>query len=167
MVSGIAMFLTAPVAGRLSQKLDLRLMMGVGFLLFSLSSWMMTGLTSDWDYWEIFWPQILRGVSLMICMVPVSNIALGMLPPDKVKNASGLFNLTRNLGGAVGLALINTILRNREDFHYGRLAEGLNPANQAATGAIGMLEQAYSSLGMRRRRRRWPVSRTWPGCRRW
>lgn len=147
MVSGISMFLTAPVAGRLSQKLDPRLMMGAGFALFSLSCWMMAGLTEDWDYWEIFLPQILRGISLMICMVPVSNIALGMLPPDKVKNASGLFNLTRNLGGAVGLALINTILRNREDFHYARIAESVHPGNQAATGAIGMLEQAYSSLG--------------------
>src|SRR5690606_13479648 len=87
MVTGVAMFLTAPIAGRLSQSIDLRLMMGVGFALFGLSSWMMASLTDDWDYCEIFLPQILRGISLMLCMVPVSNIALGMLPPDKVKNA--------------------------------------------------------------------------------
>ena len=58
-------------------------------------------------------PQVLRGVSLMICMVPVNNIALGTLPPDRLKNASGLYNLTRNLGGAVGLAVINTVLNDR------------------------------------------------------
>ncbi|MFG6081825.1 DHA2 family efflux MFS transporter permease subunit [Paracoccus litorisediminis] len=147
MVSGIAMFLTAPIAGRFSQTSDPRIMMGIGFVMFSLSCWMMTGLTEDWDYWEIFVPQILRGVSLMLCMVPVSNIALGMLPPDKVKNASGLFNLTRNLGGAVGLALINTILTNRQDFHFARLAEGVSVTSDAAQKAIGMLEQAYSTLG--------------------
>lgn len=147
MVSGVAMFMTAPIAGRLSQSVDLRLMMGLGFSLFALSCWMMTGLTEDWDYWEIFVPQVLRGVSLMLCMVPVSNIALGMLPPEKIKNASGLFNLTRNLGGAVGLALINTILSHREDVHYARLAEAVNPGNDAANQAIGMLTQAYSALG--------------------
>ncbi|HWL58386.1 MAG TPA: DHA2 family efflux MFS transporter permease subunit [Paracoccus sp. (in: a-proteobacteria)] len=147
MVSGVAMFMTAPIAGRLSQSVDPRLMMGLGFSLFALSCWMMTGLTEDWDYWEIFVPQVLRGVSLMLCMVPVSNIALGMLPPEKIKNASGLFNLTRNLGGAVGLALINTILSHREDVHYARLAEAVNPGNDAANQAIGMLTQAYSALG--------------------
>lgn len=147
MVSGVSMFLTAPIAGRFSRSVDPRLMMGVGFVMFATSCWMMTQMTADWDYWEIFVPQILRGVSLMLCMVPVSNIALGMLPPDKVKNASGLFNLTRNLGGAVGLALINTILSNREDVHYARIAESVHAGNQAATATISMLSEAYSSLG--------------------
>src|SRR5690606_10196779 len=129
MGTGLAMFLTAPVAGSLSQTVDPRLMVGVGFASFSFRCWMMTRITADWDYWEIFLPQILRGISLMLCMVPVSNIALGMLPPDKVKNASGLFNLTRNLGGAVGLAIINTVLSNREDFHYARIAESVSGTN--------------------------------------
>lgn len=146
MVSGAAMFLTAPIAGRFSRVYDPRLMMAVGFALFVLSCWMMTRVTSDWDYWEIFLPQVLRGVSLMFCMVPVSNIALGMLPHDKVKNASGLFNLTRNLGGAVGLAVINTVLTNREGFHYARLAESVSPAHPAATQSMAMLEQAYAGL---------------------
>ena len=74
---------------------------------------MITGLTKDWDFWELFVPQIFRGVGLMICMVPINNIALGTLPPERLKNASGLYNLTRNLGGAVGLALINTLLNDR------------------------------------------------------
>ena len=67
-------------------------------------------------------PQILRGVSLMLCMVPINNLALGTLAPDRLKNASGLFNLTRNLGGAVGLAVINTRARpTAPRFHYERL----------------------------------------------
>ena len=58
----------------------------------------------------------------MLCMVPINNLALGTLPPERLKNASGLFNLTRNLGGAVGLALINTVLTDRTDMHYERLS---------------------------------------------
>ena len=70
-------------------------------------------------------PQILRGFSLMLCMVPINNLALGTMPPDRLKNASGLFNLTRNLGGAVGLALINTLLDKRMDLHLERLRESV------------------------------------------
>ena len=73
-----------------------------------------SGITADWDFYELLVPQILRGVSLMMCMVPINNLALGTLPPDQLKNASGLYNLTRNLGGAVGLALINTVLNDRD-----------------------------------------------------
>jgi DHA2 family multidrug resistance protein len=74
-------------------------MLAVGFLSFALGSWWMTYLTSDWDFWELVWPQIFRGVGLMTAMIPINNVALGTLPPERVKNASGLFNLTRNLGG--------------------------------------------------------------------
>ena len=93
-------------------------MMMVGFLGFAAGTWWMTHLTADWDFYELLVPQILRGVSLMLCMVPINNLALGTLPPNRLKNASGLFNLTRNLGGAVGLAVINTVLTDRNAFHY-------------------------------------------------
>jgi DHA2 family multidrug resistance protein len=122
-VSGLAMFVMAPVSGILSRKMDPRIMMMIGFLGFAAGTWRMTHLTADWDFWELFVPQILRGGSMMLCMVPINNIALGTLPPERLKNASGLFNLTRNLGGAVGLAMINTVLVHRNAFHYARLSE--------------------------------------------
>ena len=79
-------------------------MLMAGFLFFAVGTWQMTWITKDWDFWELLWPQIFRGVGLMLAIVPINNIALGTLPPERVKNASGLFNLMRNLGGAVGLA---------------------------------------------------------------
>ncbi|TIT25625.1 MAG: MFS transporter, partial [Mesorhizobium sp.] len=89
-------------------------------------------LTADWDFYELLIPQILRGCSMMLCMVPINNIALGTLPPERLKNASGLFNLTRNLGGAVGLAVINTVLIDRNAFHYARLSEHVQWGSAAA-----------------------------------
>ena len=103
-VSGLAMFIMAPITGMLSRKMDPRIMMMIGFFGFAAGTWRMTNLTADWDFYELLIPQILRGASLMLCMVPINNLALGTLSHDKLKNASGLFNLTRNLGGAVGLA---------------------------------------------------------------
>ncbi len=100
-------------------------MMLTGFMGFALGTYIASGITTDWDFYELLAPQILRGVSLMICMVPINNLALGTLPPDQLKNASGLFNLTRNLGGAVGLAMINTILNDRMDLHLQRLHESV------------------------------------------
>ena len=125
-VSGLAMFLTAPIAGRLSAKVDPRFMLLAGFLFFAVGTWWMTSLTRDWDFWELLWPQIFRGVGLMLAMVPINNVALGTLPPDRVKNASGLYNLMRNLGGAVGLAGIYTFLNDRTDLHIARLHETLH-----------------------------------------
>ncbi len=124
-VSGAAMFLSAPLVGRLMEKTDPRLMLAAGFLIFAASNWKASYLTSDWDFWELLVPQILRGFGMMLAIVPITNVALGTLPPDRLKNASGLFNLTRNLGGAVGLAALNTLLDNRMDLHLARLHESI------------------------------------------
>ncbi len=146
-VSGIAMFLAAPVAGRLMNIVDPRFMLTTGFLSFALGAWWMTFLTSDWDFWELLWPQILRGVGIMIAMIPVNNIALGMLPPERVKNASGLFNLTRNLGGAVGLAGLTTVLNDRTDLHLARLHESLTFASRPAVETMSDLAAGFHSYG--------------------
>ena len=142
-VSGLAMFFTAPISGILSRKMDLRLMMMIGFFGFATGTWWMTHLTADWDFYELLVPQILRGCSMMLCMVPINNIALGTLPPERLKNASGLFNLTRNLGGAVGLAIINTVLIDRNAFHYARLSEHVEWGSQAAQTKLQNMTQNF------------------------
>jgi DHA2 family multidrug resistance protein len=146
-VSGLAMFFMAPVAGRLSAKLDPRVMMAGGFLGFAVGTWLITGLTKDWDFWELFVPQIFRGVSLMFCMVPINNLALGTLAPERLKNASGLYNLTRNLGGAVGLAVINTLLNSRFDLHFERLRENVTWGRPVAEETLANPTLKFGELG--------------------
>ena len=146
-VSGIAMFCTAPIAGILSRKMDLRAMLALGLIGFAAGTWMASGITRDWDFWELLWPQVLRGCSIMLAMVPVNNIALGTLPPAKLKGASGLYNLTRNLGGAVGLALINTMLNNRTDLHIARLHERLSLGHVQAQEMLNAMTERFSDLG--------------------
>ncbi len=148
-VSGLAMFLTAPIAGRLAQKVDPRFMLAIGFICFAIGTWWMTWLTKDWDFWELLWPQIFRGVGLMLAIVPINNIALGTLPPERLKNASGLYNLMRNLGGAIGLAAINTLLNDQIDLHLSRLHE-IGELGASARG--GDARQAHATLfGFRHR----------------
>ncbi|MET0722379.1 MAG: MFS transporter, partial [Tardiphaga sp.] len=80
-------------------------------------------------------------------MVPVNNIALGTLAPDRLKNASGLFNLTRNLGGALGLALINTALDDRTDFHISRLHDKVTWGNAMAVETLNKFTQSFQGKG--------------------
>jgi len=146
-VTGVCQFIMAPVSGILMTKIDPRWMIAVGFVGFGAGTWMSSYVTSDWDFWELFVPQILRGFSLMLCMVPINNLALGTMTPERVKNASGLFNLTRNLGGAFGLALINTLLDKRMDLHLERLRESVVWGRTAADETVAALTQALASRG--------------------
>ena len=71
--------------------------------------------TPQTDSAGMFWPQVVRGLAIMFCLLPPTRLALGALAPDRVPDASGLFNLMRNLGGAIGLALIDTVIYSRSD----------------------------------------------------
>ena len=147
-ISGLCMFLTAPIAGILSNKMDLRLMLMIGFLLFAFGTFSATQLTADWTFNELLIPQIFRGVGMMLCMVPINNLALGTLPKQKLKGASGLFNLTRNLGGAVGLAIINTLLTDRTALHVERLSEHVNWANPQALSQLNSMTANDNASGL-------------------
>ncbi|WP_455476388.1 DHA2 family efflux MFS transporter permease subunit [Bartonella sp. B17] len=144
-LSGLVMLLTAPLAGFLSARIDPRLMMAIGLFGFALGTWIASSITDNWGFKELFWAQVFRGASAMLCIVPINNIALGSLPPERMKNASGLFNLTRNLGGAVGLAIINTLLMKRTDLHYARIAETLRPGNSQATEMLSNLTMYFKT----------------------
>jgi MFS transporter, DHA2 family, multidrug resistance protein len=146
-VTGVCMFIMAPISGRLMGKVDPRLMIAVGFAGFGLGTLQASYITQDWDFWELLVPQMLRGFSLMLCMVPINNLALGTMPPQRIKNASGLFNLTRNLGGAVGLALINTLLDKRMDLHIARLHEAVSWGRVGAEETMTKLTAAFASRG--------------------
>src|SRR5690348_7931331 len=146
-VSGITMFLMAPVVGRLMQKFDLRLIIAAGLVIFAIGAYQMTWITREYDFYELLVPQILRGIGMMMAMVPTNNIALGTLPPHMVKNASGLFNLTRNLGGAVGLALINQVLNERTDLHISRLHDRVNWGNASAVETLNDFTHRLEGMG--------------------
>jgi DHA2 family multidrug resistance protein len=138
-ISGATMFLTAPLVGRLMSRVDARYMLGFGFAVVAISNWQMTFVTHDWDFGELFIPQILRGFGMMFAIVPITSLSLGTLPPDRLKNASGLFNLTRNLGGAVGLAGLNTVLNKRVDLHLARLHDSITWSRRPAVEMLNSL----------------------------
>src|SRR6185436_1141507 len=115
--------------------------------LMSGETMFVSGITKEYDFWELMVPQILRGAGMMLAMVPTNTIALGTLAPERVKNASGLFNLTRNLGVAVGLAIINQVLNERTDLHISRLHDRVNWGNATAVETLNMFTQRMQGMG--------------------
>jgi DHA2 family multidrug resistance protein len=146
MVTGVAQFLSAPLAALLSRRLDMRVMLALGLFLFGLGVYLNTFLTNQSDYWELFLPQAVRGASLMLCFMPINTLALGTLPQDMLKNASGLYNLMRNLGGAIGLAGFNTMIIERFVLHTSRLAEHVTLSHPNVAAFLDRLTARFGEL---------------------
>lgn len=146
MVTGVFQFISAPLAGAASKKMDLRLMLGIGLVCFALGLYLNAALTAEWGWWEFFLPQAIRGISLMFLFIPVNALALGTLPPEMLKGGSGLYNLMRNLGGAIGLAVINTELTNRLDMHLLYLKESVTVARLGVLQEIQGLATALTPM---------------------
>ena len=159
LVTGMAQLVAAPLAASLVRRCDERILSAFGFLLFALGQGLSTAQTRLTDFDGMFWPQVARGFAIMFCILPPTQLALGQLPKSLVADASGLFNMMRNLGGAIGIALIDTIVYSRApnyaDDLVGRLATGdkgmaqtlgvtpdflgvalLDPVKQASVGSL-------------------------------
>jgi DHA2 family multidrug resistance protein len=135
---GLAVFTTGvfqvcaiPVYTAATRRIDLRWLMAFGLACFTLSLWNFTAITHDWGWRELLLPQAFRGFSQQFAVAPVVTLTLGSLAPERLRLASGLFNLMRNLGGAIGIAVCGTILNDRTNLHFLRLAEHLNATNHA------------------------------------
>jgi len=128
LVTGIVQFVTAPLAAALEQRYDERYLTAFGFLVFGIGLAMSCIQTSATDYDQMFWPQVVRGFAVMFCILPPTRLALGHIAKAGIPDASGLFNMMRNLGGAIGIALIDTVIYTRAPIHarklWDRLAAG-------------------------------------------
>jgi DHA2 family multidrug resistance protein len=146
-VTGLFMLLGGPTAGQMARRVDLRVMQVFGLCIFGTAIWLTGRLSSQSGFWELFLPQALRGFGTSFVMLPTNQIALGTLPPSRVKNAAGLYNLMRNLGGAVGLAVINSLLADRFALHRLHLVEALRFDSPAAVARLDTLAERYGAHG--------------------
>ena len=143
-VSGLAMFATAPFAGRLVRKLDLRILMFLGFILCAWGMWDARALTEEWGFWQFAGVQAMRGAGVMLAMIAAQQVTMSTLPPHMVKNASGLVNLARNVGGAFGLAFLNTSLTTNTAVHMGELTSRISQSDTQMQGLLAGMTQRFS-----------------------
>jgi len=147
-VSGASQLLIAPLAAWLETRTNPRLLTGIGYGLFAagLLANGFESVTTDFD--GLFWPQVLRGASVMLCILPATRLALDTLMPAAVADGSALFNLMRNLGGAIGIALVDTILTQRTPVHVTALAKRLQAGDADAARIVGLPTEFFHGHDM-------------------
>ncbi|MBV9014424.1 MAG: DHA2 family efflux MFS transporter permease subunit [Alphaproteobacteria bacterium] len=144
--AGAASLVGVPVYVLLSRKFDTRWLMMFGLALFGMSMWSFSYITSQWSGGELLIPQVLRGFPQVFAVAPAVTLGLGSLSPERLKYASGLFNMMRNLGGALGIAVSGAILNARTNFHFDAIAYHLNPANLPMMRLVTSVQDRYAAL---------------------
>jgi len=145
--TGLPQLLLIPLVPRLMKRFDPRLVIAVGFALFAASNFMNIYMTTDYATDQLFWPNIVRAIGQALVLTPLSAVATSGIEAENAGSASGLFNMMRNLGGAVGIAVLQTILTKREQYHSNVLMQSVSLFEQATRARLEQLTQYFMNHG--------------------
>ena len=157
---GIAAFCTTALVGRLVGRVPFRAMLVLGFALLAASSFMLSDINLQVARINVIWPSIVNGIAISFIFVPLTTITMSQLGQQQIGNASGLYNLTRNLGGSIGIAFVTTMLARGAQVHQALMVSHLTPFDRpfarelaAARGALALhtdpataTTQAYGAI---------------------
>lgn len=148
MWSGLPQLFLIPFVPKLMQRFDARFLAAVGYSLFAVSCFMNSHMTHETGIDELRWSQLVRAVGQPLMIVPLTSIATGNIEREQAGSASGLFNMMRNLGGSIGIAILSTVLTRREQFHSNRIGEAVSVFDPETQQRIEQLTQAFISKGV-------------------
>src|SRR5712672_2360887 len=146
--TGFPQLLLIPLVPRLMQRFDARIIIGIGFALFAGSNFMNIHMTNDYATDQLFWPNVIRALGQALVFAPLSAVATAGIEAENAGSASGLFNMMRNLGGAVGIAVLQTLLTKREHYHSNVLMTSVSLFEQATRTKIEKLTQYFMTHGV-------------------
>lgn len=146
--TGLPQLLLIPLVPRLMKRFDARLLIAVGFALFAGSAFMNIAMTASYAADQLLVPNIVRAVGQALVFAPLSAVATAGIEKENAGSASGLFNMMRNLGGAVGIALLQTFLTKREQFHSNILSHAVSLFEPATVARIEQLTRYFQSHGI-------------------
>ena len=147
MWSGLPQLFLIPLVPKLMQRFDARYLAALGYSLFAVSCFMNSTMTHDTGIDELRWSQLVRALGQPLMIVPLTSIATGTIEPQQAGSASGLFNMMRNLGGSIGIAILSTLLTRRQQFHSNRIGESVSLYNPETQQRIDQLTQNFISKG--------------------
>ncbi|GGE79200.1 DHA2 family efflux MFS transporter permease subunit [Massilia psychrophila] len=148
MWAGLPQLLVMPFAAALSSKVDNRILCSIGLGLFGVSCMMNSHMDATTGYDQLLWSQVVRALGVPFIMLTLSNFAMQGISQNNMSSASSLFNMTRNLGGSVGIALLATALTNREHFHSARLGESISSYAGATQQRLDQMTQVFVASGV-------------------
>ncbi len=148
LVSGVTMMMVAPIAGRVVRRYDPRISMVAGLLIASAGVWPGHAITKDWGFWNFAALQAMRSFGVMLAMIGSQMLAMSTLAPQLIKSASGIINLARNTGGAVGLAVLSSALASNTAEHMNDLTSRVSYASGQAQQMLAGLAQRMAGMGV-------------------
>lgn len=145
---GIGSFLAMPVIGAVLGKFDARKFLAAGFVLAGGTLLAFSRLSMDAGYWDFFWPQLIQGISLGLLFVPLTTITMGQISREQMGNATSVFNLLRNLGGSIGIAISTTLVARHQQLHTNIMTSHITPYDPEARAMLRGLQQTLAETGM-------------------
>ena len=141
---GIGAFITTSIVGRLVGRVRNRSLIAIGFVLLAISSFWLGHINLQISKWNIIWPSVLNGIAISFIFVPLTTSAMGQLEQEQMGNATGIFNLMRNLGGSFGIALVSTLLVRRAQVHQALMVAHLTPFDAAYKNQLAAIQNFLS-----------------------
>ena len=169
---GIATLLMMPIVGVALKKYDGRKIVFAGLIIGSTALYQMSRFTLDASYWTFVWPRVMLGMGLAMIFVPLTTLTFASIPKEEMGNATGFFNLLRNMGGGIGIGISATILQRYSQFYQNVLVTHVNPYNPVFQQHFNQMKAGLIAKGVaadgRGRLSRWPCftgkSRGRRGC---
>jgi len=144
---GMGSLIGMPAVGMLVGRIDPRKLVATGLIVGALTLFWLGQLNLNAGYWDFFWPQFFQGLGLSALFVPLTTISMDPIPRERMGNATSLFNLMRNLGGSVGIAVTGTLLARHQQAYINVLGAHVDPYSQAARNALEAARQGALASG--------------------
>jgi DHA2 family multidrug resistance protein len=146
--TGLPQLLLIPLVPQLMKRVDPRIVIGIGFALFAASNFMNIYMTNDYAADQLLWPNVVRAIGQALVFAPLSAVATAGIETENAESASALFNMMRNLGGAIGIAALQTLVTKREQYHSNVLMQSVSLFEQATRTRIEQLTQYFTNHGV-------------------
>ncbi|HYX51982.1 MAG TPA: DHA2 family efflux MFS transporter permease subunit [Candidatus Limnocylindrales bacterium] len=144
---GLGSFLFMPIVGILMGKIEPRKLLGTGLIVAGYSLYALSRLNLNAGYWDIFWPQLIQGMSMGLLFVPLTTITNDPIPKEEMGNATSLFNLMRNIGASIGIASVTTIFARQNQRHVNDLGAHVTQFDETARRMLQNIQGAIMSGG--------------------
>jgi DHA2 family multidrug resistance protein len=146
--TGLPQLLLIPLVPRLMKRFDARIVIALGFALFAASNFMNIDMSMDTAADQLLWPNVVRAIGQALVLTPLSAVATAGIEPENAGSASALFNMMRNLGGAIGIAVLQTFLTKREQFHSNILGQSVTLFDETTRARIDHLVRHFLVHGV-------------------
>ena len=141
---GVAAFITTFMVGRIVGKIRNRYLLVFGFSLLACSSWMLSSINLQVSAASVIWPSVLNGIAISFIFVPLTTATMGQLQQSQIGNASGFYNLMRNLGGSMGIAFVTTMLTRGAQKHQALMVEHMTATDPGFMQQLHAAQHAFA-----------------------